>query len=52
MFFCTGVGRKNVVLVEELRVRVRGTLGNKCIMTINVFIVVIKRLMKCALVQS
>ena len=50
MFFCTGVGRKNVVLVEECEVR--GTLGNKFIMTINVFIVGIKRLVKCALVPS
>ena len=42
MFFCTGVGRKNVVLVEELRVR--GSWNTReyiCIMTINLFLVVI-----------
>ena len=35
MSFCTGVGRKNMLLVEELRVRGswHGTLANKCIMT-------------------
>ena len=33
MFFCTGLGRKNVLLVEE----VRGTRSNNCIMTISVF---------------
>ena len=37
MSFCTGVGRKNVLSVEELRVRGswHGTLANKFIMTVT-----------------
>ena len=42
MFFFIGVGRKNVVLVEELRVRGSwNTRVNKCIMTNSVFLIVI-----------
>ena len=43
MFFCTGVGRKNVLFIEYMS-RVRGswnTRVNTCIMTVAVFLVVI-----------
>ena len=60
MFFCTGVGHKNVLLVEELRVRGswHGTLANKCIMTADQcifssnYLKGLRRLMKCSLVQE
>ena len=56
MFFCTGVGRKNVLLVEELEVG--GTLTNKCIMTTDQCIFSsnyrkgLRGLMKCGPVQG
>ena len=41
MFFCTGVGRKNVVLVEKLSVQGSWNTRDQMIMTIDVFLVVI-----------
>ena len=42
MFFCIGIGRKNVLLLEDVKeLEVRETRANKCIMTISVFLVVI-----------
>ena len=49
MFFCTGVGRKNVVLVEELRVR--GSWNTNVFFSSN-YIKGRKRFMKCSLVQE
>ena len=41
MFFCTGVGREVWFWLKSEECKVRGTLANKCIMTINLFLVVI-----------
>ena len=56
MLFCTGVGRKNVLLVEELRVRGSWNTSNQmyhdyqCIR--SNYRKGLRRLMKCSLVQA
>ena len=41
MFLCTGVGAKMWFWLKSYECEVRGTLANICMMTINLFLVVI-----------